>query len=141
MLEEKKLNKVNMNLYMISYTVLLMNTMLGQIVTISGILNILSNIAIGLLLVKCIIQTQKYKKSIAILICITLIVTILSYIKSNENALVKLFLLIVASYGIEFEKLVKYDIKIKIILMLIVIISYNFGLTTVFIKYRDDRYN
>ena len=121
MLEEKKLNKFNMYLYMFSYTLILMNTMLGQIKLISGILSTLSDISIILLIFKCVIQSQKYKKRTVMLIFLTLTVVILSYIKSNENALIKLVLLIVASYGIEFEKIVKYDIKHKKILMVIVI--------------------
>ena len=108
MLEEKKLNKFNMYLYMFSYTLILMNTMLGQIKLISGILSTLSDISIILLIFKCVIQSQKYKKRTVMLIFLTLTVVILSYIKSNENALIKLVLLIVASYGIEFEKIVKY---------------------------------
>ena len=138
MLEEKKLNKFNMYLYMFSYTLILMNTMLGQIKLISGILSTLSDIS---LIFKCVIQSQKYKKRTVMLIFLTLTVVILSYIKSNENALIKLVLLIVASYGIEFEKIVKYDIKLKTILMVIVITAYNLGLTTIFIKYREDRNN
>lgn len=141
MLEEKKLNKFNMYLYMFSYTLILMNTMLGQIKLISGILSNLSDISIILLIFKCVIQSQKYKKRTVMLIFLTLTVVILSYIKSNENALIKLVLLIVASYGIEFEKIVKYDIKLKTILMVIVVTAYNLGLTTIFIKYREDRNN
>lgn len=141
MLEEKKINKFNMYLYMLSYTLILMNTMLGQIKLISRILSTLSDISIILLMFKCVIQSQKYKKRTVMLIFLTLTVVILSYIKSNENALIKLVLLIVASYGIEFEKIVKYDIKLKTILMVIVITAYNLGLTTIFIKYREDRNN
>ena len=141
MLEEKKINKFNMYLYMLPYTLILMNTMLGQIKLISRILSTLSDISIILLMFKCVIQSQKYKKRTVMLIFLTLTVVILSYIKSNENALIKLVLLIVASYGIEFEKIVKYDIKLKTILMVIVITAYNLGLTTIFIKYREDRNN
>ena len=63
MLEEKKLNKFNMYLYMFSYTLILMNTMLGQIKLISGILSTLSDISIILLIFKCVIQSQKYKEN------------------------------------------------------------------------------
>ena len=36
---------------------------------------------------------------------------------------------------------ISYDIKLKTILMVIVITAYNLGLTTIFIKYREDRNN
>lgn len=139
MLEEKKINKINMHIYFFAYTLILMNTMLGQIELISGLLNSLSNLAIILLVLKCIFQSNKYNKNTFIIIVVTLCIVILSYIQSKEIALVKLALLIISSYGIDFGKLVRYDIKIKTIFILIVIIAYNLGLTTVFIKYRENR--
>ena len=114
--------------------------MLGQIIVLKAPLKIMSNLAIIIMLIKFIVQSTKYKKKTLLIMIFTLLIATISYIKSREIALIKLVLLVLASYGIEFKKIVKYDIKLKSILMLIVIIAYNLGMTNVFLKYRDDRH-
>ena len=118
----------------------LTSTMLGQIIVLKAPLKIMSNLAIIIMLIKFIVQSTKYKKKTLLIMIFTLLIATISYIKSGEIALIKLVLLVLASYGIEFKKIVKYDIKLKSILMLIVIIAYNLGMTNVFLKYRDDRH-
>ena len=118
----------------------LTSTMLGQIIVLKAPLKIMSNLAIIIMLIKFIVQSTKYKKKTLLIMIFTLLIATISYIKSREIALIKLVLLVLASYGIEFKKIVKYDIKLKSILMLIVIIAYNLGMTNVFLKYRDDRH-
>ena len=118
----------------------LTSTMLGQITVLKAPLKIMSNLAIIIMLIKFIVQSTKYKKKTLLIMIFTLLIATISYIKSGEIVLIKLVLLVLASYGIEFKKIVKYDIKLKSILMLIVIIAYNLGMTNVFLKYRDDRH-
>lgn len=142
LIKKVKLEKMSFNeiLYLLIYTMTLTSTMLGQIIVLKAPLKIMSNLAIIIMLIKFIVQSTKYKKKTLLIMICTLLIATISYIKSREIALIKLVLLVLASYGIEFEKIVKYDIKLKSILMLIVIIAYNLGMTNVFLKYRDDRH-
>lgn len=142
LIKKIKLEKISFNeiLYMLIYTMTLTSTMLGQITVLKAPLKIMSNLAIIIMLIKFIVQSTKYKKKTLLIMIFTLLIATISYIKSREIALIKLVLLVLASYGIEFKKIVKYDIKLKSILMLIVIIAYNLGMTNVFLKYRDDRH-
>lgn len=142
LIKKIKLEKISFNeiLYMLIYTMTLTSTMLGQITVLKAPLKIMSNLAIIIMLIKFIVQSTKYKKKTLLIMIFTLLIATISYIKSGEIALIKLVLLVLASYGIEFKKIVKYDIKLKSILMLIVIIAYNLGMTNVFLKYRDDRH-
>ncbi len=142
LIKKIKLEKISFNeiLYMLIYTMTLTSTMLGQITVLKAPLKIMSNLAIIIMLIKFIVQSTKYKKKTLLIMIFTLLIATISYIKSGEIVLIKLVLLVLASYGIEFEKIVKYDIKLKSILMLIVIIAYNLGMTNVFLKYRDDRH-
>ena len=142
LIKKVKLEKISFNeiLYMLIYTMTLTSTMLGQITVLKAPLKIMSNLAIIIMLIKFIVQSTKYKKKTLLIMIFTLLIATISYIKSREIALIKLVLLVLASYGIEFKKIVKYDIKLKSILMLIVIIAYNLGMTNVFLKYRDDRH-
>ncbi len=142
LIKKVKLEKMSFNeiLYLLIYTMTLTSTMLGQIIVLKAPLKIMSNLAIIIMLIKFIVQSTKYKKKTLLIMIFTLLIATISYIKSREIALIKLVLLVLASYGIEFKKIVKYDIKLKSILMLIVIIAYNLGMTNVFLKYRDDRH-
>lgn len=142
LIKKIKLEKISFNeiLYLLIYTMTLTSTMLGQITVLKAPLKIMSNLAIIIMLIKFIVQSTKYKKKTLLIMIFTLLIATISYIKSGEIALIKLVLLVLASYGIEFKKIVKYDIKLKSILMLIVIIAYNLGMTNVFLKYRDDRH-
>lgn len=142
LIKKVKLEKMSFNeiLYLLIYTMTLTSTMLGQIIVLKAPLKIMSNLAIIIMLIKFIVQSTKYKKKTLLIMICTLLIATISYIKSREIALIKLVLLVLASYGIEFKKIVKYDIKLKSILMLIVIIAYNLGMTNVFLKYRDDRH-
>ena len=132
--------KWHLTVILLIYTMTLTSTMLGQIIVLKAPLKIMSNLAIIIMLIKFIVQSTKYKKKTLLIMIFTLLIATISYIKSREIALIKLVLLVLASYGIEFKKIVKYDIKLKSILMLIVIIAYNLGMTNVFLKYRDDRH-
>lgn len=142
LIKKVKLEKMSFNeiLYLLIYTMTLTSTMLGQIIVLKAPLKIMSNLAIIIMLIKFIVQSTKYKKKTLLIMIFTLLIATISYIKSREIALIKLVLLVLASYGIEFKKIVKYDIKLKSILMLIVIIAYNLGMTNIFLKYRDDRH-
>ena len=142
LIKKIKLEKISFNeiLYMLIYTMTLTSTMLGQITVLKAPLKIMSNLAIIIMLIKFIVQSTKYKKKTLLIMIFTLLIATISYIKSGEIVLIKLVLLVLESYGIEFKKIVKYDIKLKSILMLIVIIAYNLGMTNVFLKYRDDRH-
>ena len=142
LIKKVKLEKMSFNeiLYLLIYTMTLTSTMLGQIIVLKAPLKIMSNLAIIIMLIKFIVQSTKYKKKTLLIMIFTLLIATISYIKSREIALIKLVLLVLASYGIEFKKIVKYDIKLKSILMLIVIIAYNLGMNNVFLKYRDDRH-
>lgn len=84
------------------------------------------------------LNAKKYKiKEIFIMGILTLLIGVSTYITDKENLLI-VMLFIISFKSIDFEKVIKYDIAVKIILITILLILYELGFTTEYVTYRAD---
>ena len=90
---------------------------------------------VGFLLV-FITQSKQYARKQFLCIFLCGIFLMISYIFSKEKSLLLLFFVVIASKGIDFKNLVRYDFRIKIIFLIIVELFYFGGLTNNYYMYR-----
>lgn len=132
-------NKINVkSIFYIAYTMAIFYWMFTNVKYISDFRSIIINIVYVLLTFLCIIQAKKYSVKTILLIGISILIIGISWQVSNSNTLIVLLLFIVASKSINFKDLVKYDIKIKIAFLLIIVLLYYLGLTENYFMYRSD---
>ena len=133
----KKINIIEL-LFYISYTLLVIYHLCGQVTFIIPIRKNIYTVIPFLLTIILIFQSKKY--SVKSIIIIT-ILTFLFYISKNishDNNLFITMLFIIASKNINIKKFIKYDLKIKIIISSLIIFLYNIGLAENVIRYRLD---
>lgn len=131
-----KLN-INKILFYISYTMLLFSTMFKQVKGIEQLSNIMITIAMIILLICTLYNLQKIKKRDLLIIYIAFGLSFITKIITKNNMIIILLLLIFSLKNIKFNDLLKYDIKIKILFLLIVVALYFGGFTNVNIHYRN----
>lgn len=115
-----KIENIYNIIFLISYFFLLLYSFVGANAGIHNILSRISNISLMLVAVSFLFQLKRFKKkNLLILLFISLLSIILLY-NSEDFLFVKLVLLIVLTNKIPFDKRIKIDLKIRIILILIV---------------------
>ena len=130
--------KTNINnfLFYFSYFLLMISNFCGKVIFLSNYLKYFKILAIGLLLIKCIIQDRKYTFKSFIKILLLILTGFLSYFKSGDESILILFLSILASRHIIFDDFVEKDFKFKIILVIILMLLHFLGLTNDVVLYR-----
>ena len=112
----KKINLYNFMFYLL-YFFIIFYYMCGRINGVSIIRNIINIIIPFGLIFIIIIQSKKYSKK-SLLICLSIIMVVFfSYLISHNKDLLITTLFIIASKNIEVDKLIKYDMVVKLILM------------------------
>ena len=106
-------------LFYFSYTLLLFKITCEQLDIVENIKNYLTITEILLLVFCIIIQSRKYNIKTIIIICNLLISTLYSYTVTKNSNIFILVLLIIASKNIDIKKFIKYDIKIKILFLIL----------------------
>ena len=129
--------KFNVLLFYISYTLILFNFMFRQVKGISFILNFASQLGIGILIFICFMNLNKITKKTALILFITVVLALITRIVSGTNTILMMCLLIIACKNIKLESVIKYDLKIKILFLIIVSILYFLNLTNVNLHYRN----
>ncbi len=129
--------KINVILFYFCYIVILAATMFRYVTGIGDFLQKIYQPIIYVLLLVGIMNMEKItKKKILVLFLLAFLVMITKYI-SGTNTILLLCLSIIAFKDIDFDKFVKFDIRLKIPFTIIVSIFYFLGLTAVNIHYRD----
>ena len=125
-------------LFYISYTLVLIKITCESLEIVGNIKNYLTITEFFLLVLCIILQSRKYDMKTIIIISFLLIITLCSYrITKNSNIFI-LILFIVASKNIDIKKFICYDIKIKIIFLLMNAFFIYVGIMKNTIFYRDE---
>ena len=132
--------KVNLNklIFYIAYILMLIYYMGSNIVILSNIKGYIIKFSYILLFIDCITHFTKYKVKSLILIFICIVVSFISWRISGSGDIAILILFITSAKNIEFNNLIKFDIKIKSILLCVVLVAYILGMTDVYYMYRTD---
>lgn len=72
------------------------------------------------------------------IICLTLIISLISYIITQDFTIIKFIILMFSIFYFEFDKIVQWDFKIKLLLIFTVITMYFLGFTETRVFYRID---
>ena len=139
-MEQVKNNKkirLSTTLFYICYTGIILQNMLNNVIALGDFSKIMSSITLVMLMVICIFNAfELRRKSIILLIVSAAIIVTTSFI-TNDSILLLVLLTVVACKSINIEKLMKYDIVLKLTLLLIVTGLYFAGMTAIHIHYRD----
>lgn len=115
-------------------------TMCVNIVYMREYLTYIKLVALVLLMLSAFIKIKNLKIPLNqfLIMVVMLIVGIFSYFSSKDFLLLTIFLVLISSMNIDFEKIVKCDLFIKIVVSLFVIINYFAGNTDSIEIHRTD---
>lgn len=133
----KKSNITNFIFYL-TYSLICFNYISSSVLFMKNYHNLLAFFSMLFLLLTFILQSNKYKKNSLLFILIAILLGFFSYIFSGDNAFLIMVLLIISAKRINFDKVVKFDLIIKIIFVLFVLLLYKYGGTEYIFRYRDD---
>ena len=145
-------NKISTNIFDASLATLTAGGLLQGFLEIYGTTNkliiIYPAVGLSLLLISIIVtvllfflillQEEKYKKQEFLKLLFLLILSIISYCVSKCNYILMSFLFVIACKKIDVKKVIKFDIKLKSLLIIITIIFYKIGLAENIIMYREN---
>ena len=106
--------------FCLAYLLLLTFSMMGHIPGLGGYLNQLTQIAVAILLLLCIVQNFRLSRRTFICLCVTLIYSIVLIVQTGFAGMFKLVLLIAASRSIDFKSLLKFDAVCRVVLTAII---------------------
>lgn len=116
--------RLNKLIFYVSYTLIIFSTMFKQVTGINNLLETLSTIGIMLLLINCVSNINKLNINKVLILFISVLMAVITKITSKSNTIFILILLIIAAKNIKLEELIKYDLKIKIPFMIIIVVLY-----------------
>ena len=128
--------RLNKLIFYVSYTLIIFSTMFKQVTGINNLLETLSTIGIMLLLINCVSNINKLNINKVLILFISVLMAVITKITSKSNTIFILILLIIAAKNIKLEELIKYDLKIKIPFMIIIVVLYFLRMTDVNLHYR-----
>lgn len=134
------MKKFNMSIFLfyLSYTLMVVYFMCGQVKILFDIKNYIYFMIPILLVLLIIFQSKTYSfKSILLMVC-SIFVFFISYRISRNSLIFISLLFILASKNVDIEDFIKYDFKLKLFLLVSVIILYFLGFTNVILKSRID---
>ena len=129
--------RLNKLIFYVSYTLIIFSTMFKQVTGINNLLETLSTLGIMLLLINCVSNINKLNINKVLILFISVLMAVITKITSKSNTIFILILLIIAAKNIKLEELIKYDLKIKIPFMIIIVVLYFLGMTDVNLHYRN----
>lgn len=116
--------KINVEyfLFYISYFLFSLYAFVGSIETYRAPLRLLSNISMIIILITFIIQFKKYKLNEFMCIVLLLLLSFMYIYFASNYLLLKLVLLIICTKNLEMDKLISYDVKLRIFLLLVMFV-------------------
>lgn len=129
--------RLNKLIFYVSYTLIIFSTMFKQVTGINNLLETLSTIGIMLLLINCVSNINKLNINKVLILFISVLMAVITKTTSKSNTIFILILLIIAAKNIKLEELIKYDLKIKIPFMIIIVVLYFLRMTDVNLHYRN----
>lgn len=135
-LAKTKKNNFQKTLFYVCYTLMIAQNMLNRVESIVPVLEVLPKMTIALLVLLCGMNVLKMRRKTAILIFASVLLSSIVAIITSDSTLLTAVLTIVACKNINLERLMKYDICLKTLLLILVVVLYYAGLTAVNLHYR-----
>lgn len=130
------------NLYLIAFFLYLFQAFLNttmfiyKIPKMTFVLNLLSYLAVGLVIIKILLDTYKKKEIVSFFIIV--IVFLISMIESSYKVLLTIIIFIIGARQVSLKKMVKIYFYLSTILLIITVISAKIGIIENLIYYRPD---
>ena len=127
-------------LFFIGFFLLQLSIILVNVEFLHAYLNDIKFLSLLILALGSIVKLSKIKigfKSFLLIVLLS-VVGIYSYYKTEDTLFIKFFLVMLCASNIPFEKLVKYDFTIKLILLFSLLSLYFLGFTNSFVVMRGD---
>jgi len=124
-------------LFLLSYLLIISAGMLSNVHAVSGYQNLMESAGNALLILLFILRCHKLPIKDMIIRVLTLIPLALSFYFSAGTEVLKLYFLVIAFQGMDFKKFVKFDLTIKVFLLLLVLCLYFAGFTDSFHMARE----
>lgn len=127
-------------LFFVGFFLLQLSIIFVNVGFLHSYLNDIKFLSLMILAIGSIIKWSKMKIGLKsfLLIVLLSIVGVYSYFKTDDTLFIKFFLVMLCASNIPFEKLVKYDFEIKLILLFSLVLFYFFGFTNSFVVMRGD---
>lgn len=131
--------KINNIFFYTAYFIFLFSCMFEAVVCFLPILWFLKFMSLTMLLIKFFISFKSgYKKITIIKITIVMICAAISFYYSRDEKYFILLLFLVAAKDINIDKFIKFDVKLKVLFMLTIILLFFMGYTNVYNMTRSD---
>ena len=125
-------------LFYIGYLCIIINSMMYRVIGIEKFLYVLNIVSYILLTFVIILSFDKFDKKSILFVLILLTISIISSKLSGDLLPIKFSFVILASKRIDFNKLIKNDMIVKILLVSIIVILHYLGMTNDYVIYRID---
>lgn len=135
-----KLNNVLVSkiLFYIAYTLVLFKVICGEINAVERVSEYITLFEFIMLSICILIQSRTYKVKTVILMTVILTISLCSYTVTKNSNIIILFFFIFAMKNINLERFIKYDIKIKILFLLLNLLLIYIGVLENKVFYRAD---
>lgn len=123
-----KIQKLSDGIFYMAYFLFLLYAFFGTIDIFKQSLKLLTNISMALTVIAFLIQIRKYNYKELIVVTLLCIISIIYIIKTDNYVLLKLVLIIILVKDIDFDKRVLFDIKLRIIFFVLMMVLFNLGI-------------
>lgn len=130
-------NKFNDYVFYISYGCLLSYSLLGQVEALNTFLKLFSVIGVTVVVLSLIIQGRFVSTRQLIYHLLLLCVAAIASFVTGDYSLIKLCLFIIGLRALDFDKCVKFDLVLRVILMLLVFYLYYLGIAKDSLSYMN----
>lgn len=125
-------------IFFFAYALVCFNFMSSSVLFIKNYHNVIIYISLFMLISVFALQSDSYQKKSLLYIFIASLLGFISYAFSGDNTFILIVLLVACSKKIDFNKIVKFDLIIKILFVFLILILYKLGGTEYITRYRDD---
>ena len=122
--------KIEYFIFYISYFFFSLYSFFGIIDNFKVPLKYLTFISMALIIIEFLVQLKKYKYKEIIKLFILLILSLIFVYKTNNYLILKLVLIIISVKNVDLDAQIKYDIKLRVIFLGIMLILLNVGIAT-----------
>ena len=134
----KKTIRPSLFFFYLAYTFILFQAMFNNVPSVLPFYSIIDKLIVVLIFLTVLFQNQIYKIREIVLVVIIFSITVISYLLSKDNIILKVVMLIIASKDIELKKFIKFDLVIKVIFCCMIIIFSQIGVSGNYIILRAD---
>ena len=131
-------DKISKSLFYIAYTLVVFYWMFSQLKVIAPIHSAILYAAYGMVAISAILNITRYTKKELLFAGIIFIILGISYFVSKDGRFFATAVFIFAFRGLDLKELIKYDIKIKIVFIVTIVIFHFIGLMDSYEMIRDD---